>query len=106
MIILLLHLLRLLPFLCGGHRQLAFENLALHHQLAVWKARQPRPRLTAMDRIFWVVVSRLWKSWRNSLQVVRPETVVRWHRRSFRFYWAWKSRRRWVGPGLRGICGS
>ena len=75
MIILLLHLLRLLPFLCGGHRQLAFENLALRHQLAVWKARQPRPRLTAMDRIFWVVVSRLWKSWRNSLQVVRPETL-------------------------------
>src|SRR2546426_10632325 len=68
------------------HRELALENLALRQQLAVWKARQPRPRLTAMDRIFWVVLSRLWKSWRNSLQVVRPETVVGWHRQGFRRY--------------------
>src|SRR5947208_16571468 len=60
------------------HRELALENLALRQQLAVWKARQPRPPLTAMDRIFWVALSRLWKSWRNSLQVVRPETVGGW----------------------------
>jgi len=58
------------------HRELALENLALRQQLAVWKARQPRPRLTALDRIPWVVLSRRWKSWRNSLHVVRPETVV------------------------------
>src|SRR2546425_8274328 len=62
------------------HRELTLENLALRQQLAVWKARQPRPRLTAMDRIFWVVLSRLWKSWRNSLRVVRLETVVGCHR--------------------------
>src|SRR5438128_2010965 len=43
-------------------RELALENLALRQQLAVWKARQPRPRLTEMDRIFWIVVSRLWKN--------------------------------------------
>ena len=66
------------------HRELALENLALRQQLAVWRARQPRPRLTATDRIFWVVLSRLWKSGRNSLQVVRPETVVGWHRQGFR----------------------
>src|SRR2546422_11276587 len=72
------------------HRELALENLALRQQLAVWKSRQPRPRLTAMDRIFWVVLSRLWKGWRNSLQVVRPETVVGWHRQGFRRYWAWE----------------
>src|SRR5437899_591899 len=82
------------------HRELALENLALRQQLAVWKARQPRPRLTEMDRIFWVVLSRLWKNWRSSLQVVRPETVVRWHRRGFRLYWARKSRRRWGRPAL------
>src|SRR5438105_2360767 len=51
------------------HRELALENLALRQQLAVWKVRRPRPRLTAMDRIFWVILSRLWKSWRSSLQV-------------------------------------
>src|SRR5437016_7999920 len=83
------------------HRELALENLALRQQLAVWKARQPRPRLTAMDRIFWVVLSRLWKSWRNSLELVRPETVVGWHRQGFRRYWAWKSRRRRGRPAIR-----
>src|SRR5213594_2242900 len=81
-------------------RELALENLALRQQLAVWKARQPRPRLTERDRIFWIVLSRLWKNWRSSLQVVRPETVVRWHRRGFRLYWAWKSRRRWGRPAI------
>jgi putative transposase len=74
-------------------RELALENLALRQQLAVWKARQPRPRLTAIDRLFWILLSKLWKSWRSSLQVVRPATVVRWHRQGFRRYWAWKSRR-------------
>jgi transposase InsO family protein len=44
--------------------------------------------------MFWVLLSRLWGNWRHSLQVVRPETVVGWHRYGFRRYWAWKSRRR------------
>ena len=61
-------------------RELALENLALRQQVAVWKVRQPRPQLTATDRLFWVVLLRLWKNWRSALQVVRPETVVRWHR--------------------------
>jgi|SRR6266566_5537229 len=52
MITLLLHLLRLLPFLCGGHRQLALENLALHQQLAVYKRTMTRPRLRTADRFF------------------------------------------------------
>src|SRR5207247_753014 len=89
------------------HRELALENLALRQQLAVWKAREPRPRLTEMDRIFWVFLSRLWTSWRHSLQVVRPETVVGWHRQGFRRYWAWKSRRQsgrpMISTGLRDL---
>jgi transposase InsO family protein len=82
------------------HRELALENLVLRQQLAVWKARQPRPRLTDMDRMFWVFLSRLWTTWRHSLQVVRPETVVGWHRQGFRRYWSWKSRRRWGRPAI------
>src|ERR1700716_2673417 len=66
-------LIRTLRSVVRTHRELALENLALRQQLAVWKARQPRPRLTATDRIFWVVLSRLWKSWRSSLRMVRPE---------------------------------
>lgn len=76
------------------HRELALENLVLRQQLSVWKAREPRPRLTQVDRIFWVLLSRLWANRRHSLQVVRPETVVGWHRQGFRRYWTWKSRRR------------
>src|SRR3989442_13587899 len=82
------------------HRELALENLALRQQLAVFKAGQPRPRLTAMDRIFWGVLSRLWTSWRNSLQVGRPSTVVGWHRPGFKGYWTGKSRRRRRRPGI------
>src|SRR5262245_37565278 len=77
-----------------AHRELALENLALRQQLAVWKGRQPRPRLTEADRIFWVLLSRLWTRWCHSLHVVQPETAVRWQRHGFRRYWTWKSRRR------------
>jgi putative transposase len=80
------------------HRELALENLALRQQLAIWKTREPRPRLTEMERLFWVFLSRVWTNWRHSLHVVHPETVVRWHRQGFRRYWAWKSRRRLGRP--------
>ncbi len=73
-------LVRTLRSTIRTQRELALENLALRQQVAVWKVRQPRPQLAATDRLFWVVRSRRWKNWRSSLQVVRPETVVRWHR--------------------------
>jgi hypothetical protein len=60
-------LLRTLLSAVRTRRELARENLALRQQLAVWKARQPRPRLTEMDRFFWVLLSRLWRSWRPLL---------------------------------------
>jgi putative transposase len=87
MITLLLHLLRLLPFLGGGHRQLALENLALRHQLAVYKRTVTRPKLRTTDRLFWVGLARIWVGWRQPLLIVTPETVLRWQRRRFREYW-------------------
>jgi hypothetical protein len=75
-------------------RELALENLVLRQQLAILKHRHPRPRLTDADRLFWVVLSRIWSGWRGGLHIVQPETVVRWHRQSFRYYWRWKSRSR------------
>jgi len=93
-------LVRTLRSTIRTQRELALENLALRQQVAVWKVRQPRPQLRATDRLFWVVLSRLWKNWRSSLQVVRPETVVRWHRQGFRRYWAWKSRHRRGRPAI------
>jgi putative transposase len=87
MITLLLPLLRLLPFLFGGHRQLAVENLALRHQLAVYKRTVTRPRLRRTDRLFWVGLARVWAGWKQPLIIVTPDTVLRWQRRRFRDYW-------------------
>src|SRR5436309_13839672 len=87
MITLLLHRLRLVPFLCGGHRQLALENLALHQQLAVYKRSVTRPKLRTTDRLFWVGLARVWAGWRQPLVIVTPDTVLRWQRRRFRRYW-------------------
>ena len=56
-----------------------------------------RPRLRPGDRLFWAWLSRLWPGWRHALVIVKPDTVLRWHRRGFRLYWRWKSRSR--GPG-------
>jgi putative transposase len=92
-ITLVLHLLRLLPFLIGGHRQLALENLALRQQLAVYKRTAPRPRLRTVDRLFWVGLARVWIGWRQALLVVSPDTVLRWQRRRFRGYWTQLSAR-------------
>ena len=64
MITLLLHVLRVLPFLFGGHRQLAVENLALRQQLAVYKRTTGRPKLRTTDRLFWVGLARVWAGWR------------------------------------------
>jgi putative transposase len=88
MITLLLHLLRLLPFLCGGHRQLALENLALRQQLAVYKRTTNRPRLRRSDRLLWGWLSRVWPAWRQALVIVAPATVLSWQRRRFRRHWA------------------
>jgi hypothetical protein len=93
MISTLFHLFRLFPFLCGGHRQLAIENLALCHQLAVYKRTVTRPKLRPTDRLFWVWLARVWAGWRPPLVIVTPATVLRWQRRRFREYWTTRSRR-------------
>ncbi|HEX5083080.1 MAG TPA: integrase core domain-containing protein [Blastocatellia bacterium] len=79
------------------HRDLALENLALRQQLAIFKRRHPRPRLRPTDRLFWVWLSKFWTDWREALIIVKPETVIAWHRQAFRFYWRWLSRRKSIG---------
>jgi len=80
---------------------LALENLGLRQQLAVYQQSIKRPRLRPRDRVFWVWLSRLWHDWRSILVIVKPETVVRWHRRGFKLYWGWKSQSR--NPGRPNI---
>src|ERR1700694_53715 len=83
-------------------RSLMLENLALRQQLAVLKRKHPRPKLGPLDKLFWVVALRFWSRWKETLFLVLPETVVRWHRAGFRRYWAMlcKVRKR-VGGGQR-----
>jgi hypothetical protein len=62
------------------------EILALRHQLAVLERRKKRVRLKAADRVLWVILARFWKQWRSALVIVKPETVIAWHRKGFRLY--------------------
>jgi putative transposase len=95
---LMLRLLRLLSFLVTrsfhSRRDLLLENLALRQQLAVLKERCPLPKLGTTDKLFWVMLRRMWLGWKLALVLVQPETVVGWHRAGFKLYWKWLSRHR------------
>jgi putative transposase len=86
--------LRSFPRLFCSRRDLVLENLLLRQQLMVLKARHPQPRLRSADKLLWLLVRRWWPGWKQSLIVVVPETVVRWHRVGFRLYCSWLSRHR------------
>ena len=75
-----------------SRQSLLIENLVLRQQLAVFKRQHSRPRLTPSDKIFWVLLRRIWSSWKTVLIVVTPETVARWHRSGFQLYWQFLSR--------------
>ena len=75
-----------------SRQALILENIALRHQIEVLQRNSGRPRLFWRDRAFWDVLSCIWPDWRKTLYIVQPETVVRWHRKGFRYYWRWKSR--------------
>jgi hypothetical protein len=78
-------------FVVSRHN-LALEAVALRQQLAVYKRKQPRAKLDRFDRLFWVVLRRLWKDWSEALILVKPGTVVCWHRAGYRLFWRWRSR--------------
>ena len=73
------------------------ENLALRQQLSIYHHSKKRPKIRLRDRIFWILVSRSWKKWKDALIIVKPETVIGWHRKGFKLFWTWKSQKR--GPG-------
>ncbi len=89
--------------------RLAAENLCLRQQLVVFKRQQARPRLHDADRRFWVLVCRWFSDWSNCLIVVKPDTVIRWHRKGWKAYWRWrstrskKSGRKKTDPELRAL---
>jgi putative transposase len=70
----------------------SLEILALRHQVAVLRRKRRRVRLTRIDRLFWVALRSSWSRWSEALLVVKPATVIAWHRAGFRLYWRWRSR--------------
>ena len=70
----------------------AVEVLGLRLQVAVLKRKRPKSPLCPLDRLFWTVLRTTWSRWKDALLIVKPQTVVGWHRAGFRLYWRWKSR--------------
>ena len=83
-------------FLKSRH-QLVLENLASRQQVTMLRQSAKRPRATVADKLFWILFSRYVDGWRKVLYGLHPDTVVRWHRRGFRFYWRMKRRGRKPG---------
>ena len=87
-----------LPVLAGllvdvtrSREQLLIENALLRQQLIVASRKVKRPIFRAHERGFVVLLASLLPHWRNALLLVKPETVLRWHREGFRLFWRWKS---------------
>jgi len=94
MLILLGSLLATLTSIFRSRVALQLENLALRQQIGVLqRSAAKRPKLAPGDRLFWIVLSQLWRDWRSALAIVQPETVISWHRAGFRRFWTWMVRR-------------
>jgi hypothetical protein len=79
-------------------KQLRAENAALRHQLNILRRKAPKkPKLSNSDRVLLVWLYRLFPGIADAITIVRPETLIRWHRAGFRAWWRWKSR----NPGGR-----
>ncbi len=68
------------------------QNLALRQQLAVYHRTRPKPTVRWSDRLFWIGLRLAWPEWKSTLMIVRPATVIAWHRRGFAWYWTQRSR--------------
>jgi putative transposase len=97
-------LISLFSALLAGFRSrlaLQTEILALRHQIIVLKRSVNRPKIRVWDRFLWIWLLRFWPEWRSTLVIVKPETVIAWHRKGFRLFWTWKCRHSKSGrPGI------
>ncbi len=101
-VFLLTLIIQALQTACRSKGELVLENLALRQQVTALKQQRPRPHLHDSDRVFWLALRRGWARWADLLIIVKPETVVDWHRRRFRRHWT-KISRRGKRPGRRPI---
>jgi hypothetical protein len=78
----------------------SLEMLALRQQVAVLKRKRRRLVLSRLDRLFWIMLRSVWPRWSDVLAIVKPATVIAWHRKCFRLYWRWRFRQRGGGPRI------
>ena len=84
----------IVAFRFRSRASLELKLIALQHQLAVLRRQRPgRPQLSSLDRLLWVLLYRIWPQIIDAMVLVKPATVVQWHRKGFRLYWRWRSRR-------------
>jgi len=97
----------LLSFSFRSRASLELELLALRHQVTVLRRQWlGRARLFCADRLLWVWLYRIWPQALNAMVLVKPATVIQWHRNGFRLYWRWRSRRLGrpkMGPEARDL---
>ena len=99
-------LLKLVASLFKSRSRLEAENAALRQQLTVLQRKVcGRVRFTNNDRLFLILLYRWFPSVLKAIKIIRPETLVRWHRAGFCRYWRWKSRNLEADPKSVGICG-
>ena len=99
----MIHILRLIFFQLAlslkSRAELQIENLTLRHQLEILKRSAPkRTRFTNTDRLIFTWLFRLWPKAAQSIRIIHPKILIRWHREGFRIYWRWKSGRRGGRP--------
>jgi putative transposase len=94
MVVILSALVSIFAFRFRSRAALELKLIALQHQLAVLRRQRPgRPQLSSLDRLLWVLLYRIWPQVINAMALVKPSTVVQWHRGGFRLFWRWRSRR-------------
>ena len=107
MVTILFALVSILVFRFRSRTALELKLVALQHQLAVLRRQRPgRPRLSSLDRLLWVLLYRIWPQVIDAMVLVKPATVVEWHRKGSRFYWRWRSRRPGrpkISPEIRNL---
>jgi len=71
---------------------LQLEVLALRHRIGVLQRSVKRPKLLTADRLLWVWITTIWQEWKSAAIIVKPSTIIGWHRKGFRRFWTWKIR--------------
>jgi hypothetical protein len=87
-------LVSIFEFRFRSRASLELELVALRHQATVLQRQhRGRPQLSSLDRLLWVWLYRIWPQVIDAMVLVKPTTVIQWHRKGFRLFWRWRSRR-------------